>query len=98
MNNPTEMHLQAAKRSLSYLKGTLDYGIYYKHTSESGFIGYTDSDHAGDEDDSRSTSGYVFMYNSGVVSWSSKKRPIVTLSSTEAEYVAECLEHAKLCG
>lgn len=46
------------------------------------------SDYAGDQDDRRSTSGYVFMLGIGAISWSSKKQPIVTLSSTEAEFVA----------
>lgn len=49
---------------------------------------FTDSDYAGDSDDRKSTSGYVFMMETGVVSWSSKKQPIVTLSSTEAKFVA----------
>jgi hypothetical protein len=49
---------------------------------------YSDSDYAGDIEDRKSTSGYVFMLNSGVVSWSSKKQPIVTLSTTEAEFIA----------
>lgn len=51
-------------------------------------IGYTDSDYAGDVDDRRSTSGYVFMLGGGAVAWTSKKQPIVTLSTTEAEFVA----------
>lgn len=51
-------------------------------------VGYVDSDYAGDEDDRRSTSGYTFMIGGGAVAWSSKKQPIVTLSTTEAEYVA----------
>ena len=33
-------------------------------------------------------SGYVFLLNSGAISWLSKKQPIVTLSTTEAEFVA----------
>ncbi|CAJ2671832.1 unnamed protein product [Trifolium pratense] len=89
MERPTEIHLAAAKRILRYLKGTMKYGILY----ESGEVvikleGWTDSDYAGDSDDRKSTSGYIFKVGSGAISWSSKKQPIVTLSTTEAEYVA----------
>nr|GEW66023.1 putative RNA-directed DNA polymerase [Tanacetum cinerariifolium] len=48
-------------------------------------IGFTDSDYAGDLDDRKSTSGYVFLMSSGAVSWCSTKQPVVTLSTTEAE-------------
>jgi hypothetical protein len=34
----------------------------------------------------KSTSGFMFSFGSGVVSWSSKKQPTVALSSTKAEY------------
>lgn len=88
MSNPTEMHLQAAKRILRYLKGTSGYGIFYKKGEEENLLGFTDSDYAGDEEDSKSTSGYVFLLSSGAVSWMSKKQPIVTLSTTEAEFIA----------
>jgi len=50
-------------------------------------LAFTDSDYAGDEEDSKSTSGYVFLLSSGAVSWMSKKQPIVALSTTEAEFV-----------
>ncbi|XP_048615912.1 secreted RxLR effector protein 161-like [Brassica napus] len=88
MSNPTQLHLAAVKRIMKYLKGTLEYGIWYKRGEESELIAYTDSDYAGDIDDSKSTSGYVFLMSGGAVAWSSRKQPIVTLSSTEAEYVA----------
>ncbi|KAA3479438.1 retrovirus-related Pol polyprotein from transposon TNT 1-94 [Gossypium australe] len=81
MENPTEMHL-------TYLQGTTDYGIFYKEGEKSNLIGFTDNDYAGDQDDRKSTSGYVFMMGSKAISWSSRKQPIVTLSTTEAEFVA----------
>ena len=51
-------------------------------------MAYTDSDYVGDTDDKKSTSGYVFLLSGGAVSWASKKHPVVTLSTTEAELVA----------
>ncbi|XP_045831624.1 secreted RxLR effector protein 161-like [Trifolium pratense] len=89
MDRPTEMHVVAIKRIMRYLKGTLTDGIMYNHfTEEMELVGWSDSDYAGDLDDRKSTSGYVFMLGSGAISWSSKKQPIVTLYTTEAEYVA----------
>jgi hypothetical protein len=90
MDRPTEMHMMAVKRIMRYLKGTLTHGVMYKHKPDGKFelIGWSDSDYAGDLNDRKSTSGYVFMLGTGAVSWSSKKQPIVTLSTTEAEYVA----------
>ncbi|KAL9348429.1 hypothetical protein Peur_059795 [Populus x canadensis] len=88
MENPKEIHLLAAKRIFRYLQGTADFGLLYKKGEHSDLMGFTDSDYAGDQDDRKSTSGYVFMLGTGAVSWSSKKQPIVTLSTTEAEFVA----------
>ncbi|XP_075489673.1 secreted RxLR effector protein 161-like [Primulina tabacum] len=88
MAKPKEIHLQAAKRVLRYLKRTMDYGIHYMKKGDGKLLAFTDSDYAGDMEDRKSTSGYVFLMNSGAVSWCSKKQPIVTLSTTEAEFVA----------
>ncbi|RVW63624.1 Retrovirus-related Pol polyprotein from transposon TNT 1-94 [Vitis vinifera] len=88
MASPTEMHLQAAKRVLRYLKGTVDLGVFYQKEGNGELMAYTDSDYAGDVDDRKSTSGYVFLLSEGAVAWSSKKQPVVTLSTTEAEFVA----------
>ena len=88
MDCPTELHLQSAKRILRYLKGTIDFGVFYKKDGNKELIAYTDSDYAGDLDDRKNTSGYVFMLSSGAVSWSSKKQPVVSLSTTEAEFIA----------
>ncbi|KAL2328979.1 hypothetical protein Fmac_022406 [Flemingia macrophylla] len=88
MSQPTQMHMQAAKRVLRYLQGTVNFGILYKKGGNEELLGYTDNDYAGDLEDRKSTSGYVFLMSNGAVAWSSKKQPIVTLSTTEAEFVA----------
>lgn len=88
MARPTALHFQVAKRVLRCLKGTAGFGIFYKKQSSEEFIAYTDSDYAGDLEDRKSTSGYLFLLGGSAVSWASKKQPIVTLSTTEAEYVA----------
>lgn len=87
MENPTEVHLLAAERIFHYLKGTADFGILYRSDEKSSLIGFSDSDYAGGLDDRKSTSGAMFIFNSGAVTWSSKKQQIVTLSTTEAEFV-----------
>jgi len=61
MSNPTEFHWFAAKRILRYLKGTTELGIYYKKGGDANIVAYTDSDFAGDLNDRRSNSRYVFL-------------------------------------
>ena len=79
MENPTELHLQATKRVLRYLKGTTRFGIFYRKEGDDELLTYTDSDHAGDLDDRKSTSSYVVLLSSGAISWLSKKQPMVSL-------------------
>ena len=50
-------------------------------------FGFTDSDYVGDQDDRKITLCCIFMMDIGVVSWSSKKQPIVTLPNTKAVLV-----------
>ncbi len=71
---------------LRYIKHTLKCGFFYEAESQLQVHGYTDADWAGNVSDRRSTSGFMFSFGSGVVSWNSKKQPIVALSSTEVEY------------
>lgn len=87
MANPTTVHWQAAKGVLRYLASTIDYGITYGKVN-SNLLGYCDADYAGDLDTRRSTTGYVFLYNGGAITWQSKRQPTVAASTTEAEYMA----------
>ncbi|XP_074363907.1 secreted RxLR effector protein 161-like [Apium graveolens] len=91
MQDPSEVHLGAAKRVLRYIKGTVAYGIKYFKGEELKLIGFCDSDWAGCRDDMKSTTGFVFSFDSGAFSWQSKKQDSVAQSSAEAEYVAAAL-------
>ncbi|GAU51473.1 hypothetical protein TSUD_95880 [Trifolium subterraneum] len=92
MEQPRLCHLIAAKRIMRYIKGTIDHGILMpSQKSTKGEIsghGYSNSDRGGDQDDKKSTVGYLFMLGGALICWSSKKQEIVALSSCEAEYVA----------
>lgn len=89
LNRHSKEHWRAVKRIISYVAGTVDYGIKYQ--GEDGRLslrGYSDADFAGDVETRRSTTGYVFELAGGPVTWASQRQKLVTLSTTEAEYVA----------
>ena len=86
--NPGPAHIKAAKRVMRYLKGTSQMELAFRGTLKP-LIGYTDADWAGDTQTRRSTSGFLFNIGSGAISWSSKRQPTVSLSTCEAEYIAQ---------
>ncbi|KAK2439768.1 hypothetical protein QL285_011252 [Trifolium repens] len=93
MSKPKWSHYQAAVRILRYIKGTLKHGVLFpsEGKTESELLSYSDSDWCGDRVDRRSTSGYLFKFLRGPISWCSKKQPVVALSTCEAEYIAGAL-------
>ncbi|XP_050884631.1 uncharacterized mitochondrial protein AtMg00810-like [Lathyrus oleraceus] len=96
MEQPVYTHWKALKRILRYIQGTVSLGMFYSNSDKYKLVGYFDSDWCGDIDDRKSTSRYVFFMGNTAFTWLSKKHPIVTLSTCEAEYVAAswCVCHA----
>jgi hypothetical protein len=89
MERPTMEHLNAVKRILRYVTGTIDYGCCYKRGArELKLLGYSDADMGGDIDTRKSTTGVLFFLDSCAVTWQSQKHKVVALSSCEAEYIA----------
>jgi hypothetical protein len=88
MHDPREPHLAALKRLLRYLRGTVDYELLLHRFTSSELVVYTDADWAGCPDTRRSTFGYAVFLGGNLVSWSSKRQPVVSRSSAEAEYHA----------
>ncbi|XP_067934623.1 uncharacterized protein [Watersipora subatra] len=84
---PGPAHTTAVNRVFRYIKGTLTHNLHFTKTSGT-LTGYTDSNWAGDINDRRSTTGYVFDLESAPISWKTRKQHTVALSSCEAEYLA----------
>lgn len=86
--NPGKTHWNALKRVLRYIKGTKDFKLTFNNSGKAKLVGYSDANWAGNVDDRRSTSGYVFLLGNSAISWCSKRQQTVSLSTTESEYIA----------
>lgn len=85
---PRRIHWVAVKRILRYLRGTLSAKLVFSKKGDPNVEGYSDADWANEADDRRSITGNIFKFQSGPISWQSKKQRTVALSTTEAEYMA----------
>jgi len=89
-SKPTVAHWGLVKRILRYLAGTKDLGIHFRWEKLPDLVGFSDADYANDVATRRSTSGYVILYGPTAIAWRCQRQRIVTISTTEAEYVSGC--------
>ncbi|GKD01789.1 retrovirus-related pol polyprotein from transposon TNT 1-94 [Tanacetum coccineum] len=68
---PTEKHLTAVKRVFSYLKGTINMGLWDSENTRIELTAYANADHAGCQDTRSSTSSSAQLLGDKLVSWSS---------------------------
>src|ERR1700678_1780448 len=85
-SKPGLAHWEAVKRIFCYLKGTKELWLGYGGVARE-LVGFADADGSMGED-RRAISGYAFIINGGAVSWSAKRQEIISLSTTESEYIA----------
>ncbi|XP_057818174.2 uncharacterized mitochondrial protein AtMg00810-like [Cryptomeria japonica] len=86
---PKQSHLNVVKRIFKYIKGTLDYGLWYPQNNDFNLVGFTDADWVGCMDDRKIMSGVAFFLEDCLVAWHNKKQECVTLSTAKSEYIAE---------
>nr|GEX04586.1 hypothetical protein [Tanacetum cinerariifolium] len=85
---PTDLHMQAGLHLLKYLKGTVRKGLFYHVQPHLQITSFLDVDWAACLMTRRSLIGYCNYLGHSLVSWKTKKQPIISRSSTEAEYRA----------
>lgn len=95
-NDPKRSHEEAVKRIGRYLLKTRNRGLIFRPDSTRGLECFVDADFAGSWSDesshdplsTHSRTGFVIMYAGCPIMWKSTMQNLVSLSSTESEYIA----------
>nr|GEV42419.1 ribonuclease H-like domain-containing protein [Tanacetum cinerariifolium] len=90
-------HSLALKRIFWYVRGTLDYGLQVFSSSTTNLVAYSNADWAGCPITRRSTLGCYAFFGNNLLSWSSKRQPMLSRSSAEAEYCGVANNVAETC-
>ena len=94
--DPRKPHAAAIRHLARYLAGTKNKGILYAPIEE-GLQCYVDADFVGnwntqeardDPSTAKSRTGYIVTHRGCPIIWKSQMQSLVTMSTTEAEYVA----------
>ena len=86
--NPSKDHLNRVLYICRYLVGTQSYRLMYDGGAGQGLSATTDSNWATDTNDRRSQTGFFLRLAGAPISWTSRAQKTITLSSTEAKYMA----------
>ncbi|GKA33937.1 ribonuclease H-like domain-containing protein [Tanacetum coccineum] len=86
MHDPREPYFSALKQIMRYVSGTLDYGLQLFSSFTTDLVTYSDANWAGCPTARRSTSGYCVFLGNNLLSWSSKRQPILSRSNAGVEY------------
>nr|GFB81087.1 ribonuclease H-like domain-containing protein [Tanacetum cinerariifolium] len=97
MHDHREPHFSALKRILRYVRGTLDHGLQLISSSTTSLVAYSDADWAGCATSQRSTSGFCVFLRNNLLSWSSKRQPMLSRSSAEVAYCGVVNVVAEIC-
>jgi hypothetical protein len=73
MHHPTNIHWQAVKRILRYLKHTISLGLLLTRSNISQLQAFSNADWASCPDDRKSTGVYCVYLGSNLISWSLRK-------------------------
>ena len=97
MEKPSKAHVAAAKQVHCYLVETRGYQLIFDGNISLQPVAFADADYANDQETRRSTSGYLVQSCGGSNIWKTKSQPVVSLSTTEAEYYAASFCCQEIC-
>ncbi|KAI4316020.1 hypothetical protein L6164_024040 [Bauhinia variegata] len=86
MHAPSQLHMQAIKQVLRYLKGTVHHGLFLKQEAPLFLTTISNSSCRSNATDSPVTTSYLLYLGVSLVFWKSTRQRPVSRSSTEAEY------------
>ncbi len=97
LSDPRQLHGEAILYLVRYLKKMHNLGLKFKPDPKKGFECYCGADFSGnwnsefapvDPSTAKSWSGWIIFYAGCPISWASKLQSQITLSTTEAKYIA----------
>ncbi|KAA0060284.1 retrotransposon protein, putative, Ty1-copia subclass [Cucumis melo var. makuwa] len=89
LNGFGKIHWEATKWVFRYLVGIENKGLLYKppNGSKLRVSGFVDADFAGDPHKRRSLTDFAFTLGESLISWKSNLQSVVSISTTEAEFI-----------
>lgn len=92
-HNPTVRHYMWLDKILCYLKEIVNLGLFYDYSSTTLTIkpiGFIDSAYVDDSFDRHFTHSMTMNLGQATCIWSNTKQRTISISTTEAKYVALC--------
>lgn len=88
------------KQVLHYIKATAAYGVWYPSAKTNEVLtGYSDSDSVGDEESSKSRTGYIINFNGSAIHWKTQLQKHTTLLDRSERSGSDCtLRHGRRNG
>lgn len=87
MVKPTKIYWKVEKHVLRYLRGTTQFGLWYRQIEGVKLQGFTNADWVGSPLDRKITSRGILNVGLAKISWYNRKQRFVALNSAEAEYM-----------
>ncbi|KAL2241725.1 UNVERIFIED_CONTAM: Retrovirus-related Pol polyprotein from transposon TNT 1-94 [Sesamum indicum] len=86
-HNPNNEHWNTLRRLLRHLKGTINLSLHFNKFS-TVLEEFCDANWVTDNDEVSSTSGFVFTFRGGAISWKSAKQTYIARSTIKSEFIA----------